>query len=247
MEAEETAQLLELFVEGIPCSSSVAATPMSVAPDFLNRYWSATDPKRHGEKLALIREMVDVLPEWEVIHVLFEVFVTRCQGPLGNVVHTPTFMAQAALFGNCLNLASADERASAIASAITMETLGCYLLAVGGVYLTQKPHAHIIVCLSACARSCFSSYALDIGMESYAVGLARGRVTIVPFAREDMEDSRLALSPGRSVSLLWLNRWVTGCSHAPTRQPRGLIGAGRGSGHCDLRSSQTWSTPAEGY
>ncbi|RAK74665.1 putative C6 transcription factor [Aspergillus fijiensis CBS 313.89] len=130
LEAEETAQLLEHFVEGIPCSSSVAATPMSVAPDFLNRYWSATDPKRHGEKLALIREMVDVLPEWEVIHVLFEVFVTRCQGPLGNVVHTPTFMAQAALFGNCFNLASADERASAIASAITMETLGCYLLAL---------------------------------------------------------------------------------------------------------------------
>ncbi|PYI32284.1 putative C6 transcription factor [Aspergillus indologenus CBS 114.80] len=129
-EAEETAQLLEHFVEGIPRSNSTAATPLSVALDFPNRYWSGTDPKRHGEKLALIREIVDVLPEWEMIHVLFEVFVTRCQGPLGNVVHTPTFMAQAAKFGHCLRLSSPDERASAIASAVTMETLGCYLLAL---------------------------------------------------------------------------------------------------------------------
>ncbi|OJJ95110.1 hypothetical protein ASPACDRAFT_1908433 [Aspergillus aculeatus ATCC 16872] len=129
-EAEETAQLLEHFVEGIPRSSSMAATPISIAPDFPNRYWSGTDPDRHGEKLALIREIVDVLPECEVINVLFEVFVTRCQGPSGNVVHTPTFMAQAAQFGSCLNLASANERASAIANAVTMETLGCYLLAL---------------------------------------------------------------------------------------------------------------------
>ncbi|PYH84644.1 hypothetical protein BO82DRAFT_8984 [Aspergillus uvarum CBS 121591] len=130
VEAEEIAQLLEHFVEGIPRPKSMATKPLSVAPDFPNRYWSSTDLKRHGEKLALIREIVDILPEWEVIHLLLEVFVTRCQGPLGNVVHTPTFIAQAAQFGTCLSLTSPDEQVSAIASAVTMETLGCYLLAL---------------------------------------------------------------------------------------------------------------------
>ncbi|RHZ52824.1 putative C6 transcription factor [Aspergillus thermomutatus] len=135
VEAEETAQLLEHFVEGVPRPNAYlpavsGPTPSSVAPDFPNRYWSSNDPKRHGDKLALIREIVDAMPELEMIHVLFEVFVTRCQGPLGNVVHTPTFMKQAEQFRNCLSLASPDSRVLAISSTISMETLGCYLLAL---------------------------------------------------------------------------------------------------------------------
>jgi hypothetical protein len=80
------------------------------------------------------------LPELEIIHVLFEVFVTRCQGPLGNVVHTPTFIKQAEQFCNCLSLASPDSRVLAISRTISMDTLAGYLLAVrvvsytGGVY-----------------------------------------------------------------------------------------------------------------
>ncbi|KAL5047503.1 hypothetical protein BDW71DRAFT_213951 [Aspergillus fruticulosus] len=135
-EAEETAQLLEQFVAGVPRPNvyplaASGPTPSSpVAPDFPNRYWSSNDPKRHSEKLDLIREIVDAMPALEMVHLLFEVFVTRCQGPLGNVVHTPTFMKQAEQLGGCLSLASPDSRALAISSTVTMETLGCYLLAL---------------------------------------------------------------------------------------------------------------------
>ncbi|GFF49067.1 uncharacterized transcriptional regulatory protein C757.04 [Aspergillus udagawae] len=133
-EAEETAQLLEHFVEGVPHPNALPAalgpSPSSVAPDFPHRYWSSSDPKRHSDKLTLIREIVDALPELEMIHVLFEVFVTRCQGALGNVVHTPTFMKQAEQFHNCLSLASPDSRALAISRTISMDTLAGYLLAL---------------------------------------------------------------------------------------------------------------------
>ncbi|KAL4756153.1 putative C6 transcription factor [Aspergillus foveolatus] len=134
-EAEKTAQLLEQFVQGDSrpdtyLSAPRGQAPPSVAPDFANRYWSSNDPKRDGEKLALIREIVDAMPDMEMIHHLFEVFVTRCQGPLMNVVHTPTFAKQAEQFSNCLNLGSVDSHVSAIAKTVTMETLGCYLLAL---------------------------------------------------------------------------------------------------------------------
>ncbi|KAF7180047.1 hypothetical protein CNMCM7691_009213 [Aspergillus felis] len=134
-EAEETARLLEHFVEGVPrpnaCLPGVfGQTPSSVAPDLPNRYWSNNDPKRHSEKLALLREIVDAMPEPEMIPVLFQVFVTRCQGPLGNVVHTPTFMKQAEQFRDCLTLTSPDSRVLAISRTMSMETLGCFLLAL---------------------------------------------------------------------------------------------------------------------
>jgi hypothetical protein len=149
-EAEETARLLEHFVEGVPRPNTYlpgvfGPTPSSVAPDFPNRYWSSNEPKRHGEKLALIREIVDAMPELEMIHILFKVFVTRCQGPLGNVVHTPTFMKQAEQFRNCLSLASPDSRILMISSTVSMETLGCFLLAVRVVYSAQEASAHIII------------------------------------------------------------------------------------------------------
>ncbi|KAL4746135.1 hypothetical protein BDW72DRAFT_210716 [Aspergillus terricola var. indicus] len=134
-EAEETAQLLEQFVQGDSRPDARLPTlfgpaPPSVAPDFENRYWLSNDPKRHGETLALIRDIVDAMPELEMIHHLCEVFVTRCQGPLMNVVHTPTFIKQAEQFSNCLSLGSVDAQVLAIASTVTMETLACYLLAL---------------------------------------------------------------------------------------------------------------------
>jgi hypothetical protein len=132
-ETEETARLLEHFAQGVARPNAYlpgvfGPTPSSVAPDFPNRYWSSNDPKRHGEKLALIREIVHAMPEPEMIHLLFEVFVTRCQG-LGNVIHTSTFMKQAEEFCNCLKLTPAS-RVLTISSTFSMETLGCYLLAV---------------------------------------------------------------------------------------------------------------------
>ena len=80
--------------------------------------------------LALIREIVDAMPELDMIHLLYEVFVTRCQGPLGNVVHTPTLLKQAESFCGCLSLASPEAQVMAMSNIIPMDTLACHLLAV---------------------------------------------------------------------------------------------------------------------
>ncbi|KAJ6010024.1 hypothetical protein N7522_005040 [Penicillium canescens] len=120
---EETAQILEHFVDVIPLPTESAG----VAPDIPNRYWLTPDPQRHDQKLALIRDVVHALPEWDIIQLLYEVFVTRCQGPLGNVVHTPSFMKQADQLNHCLSMASPDE---AIASTLSMDSLAGLLLAL---------------------------------------------------------------------------------------------------------------------
>ncbi|MCJ1387246.1 hypothetical protein MMC18_000086 [Xylographa bjoerkii] len=70
------------------------------------------------------------MPNLDMIHLLYEVFVTRCQGPLGNVVHTPTFMKQAGKFYGCLGLASPEAQVMALSSTISMDTLACHLLAL---------------------------------------------------------------------------------------------------------------------
>lgn len=102
-----------------------------MAPDFPNLYWLITSNlQRQGEKLALIREIVDAMPGLDMIHLLYEVFVTRCQGPLGNAVHTPIFMKQAEEFCGCLGLASPEAQVMALSSTISMDTLACHLLAV---------------------------------------------------------------------------------------------------------------------
>lgn len=135
-EVEEAAQVLEHFVDGTSRANAYPSavfepTLSIVAPDYPNIYWLTTnDLQRKSEKLALIREIVDAMPEPEMIHLLYEVFVTRCQGPLGNVVHTPTFMKQAETFCGCLGLPSPEERVMALSSAISMDTLACHLLAV---------------------------------------------------------------------------------------------------------------------
>ncbi|KAL4810807.1 hypothetical protein BDV18DRAFT_155420 [Aspergillus unguis] len=123
-EFEETAQVLEHFVDGIPPPTP---DPATVAPDFPNRYWVTTDPRTHVQKLALIREVVQALPDWEIMNLLYEIFVTRCQAPLGNVVHTHTFMNQAEQLHHCLSLAAPD---AAIASTLSMDSLAGLLLAL---------------------------------------------------------------------------------------------------------------------
>lgn len=158
-EAEEAAQLLEHFVEGTSCTdaypSAVFEPTLSfVAPDYPNMYWLTTnDLQRQGEKMALIREIVNAMPELDMIHVLYEVFVTRCQGPLGNVVHTPTFMKQAEEFYGCLGLASRKAQVMALSSTISMNTLACHLLAV-----RMALYHHLSVCsLSFFSSSCSHS------------------------------------------------------------------------------------------
>ncbi|KAL4983774.1 hypothetical protein BDW68DRAFT_181299 [Aspergillus falconensis] len=199
-EAEETAQLLEQFVHGDPrpdtyLSALRGQAPPSVAPDFASRYWSSIDPKRHGEKLALIREIVDAMPEMEMIRHLFEVFVTRCQGPLTNLVHTPTFTKQAEQFGNCPSLGSVDAQVSAIANTVTMETLGCYLLAlVLGLAFHPTPSL--------------------LGWTATPLNLRVEELRASNTCSWEMEVSGLALSPGCGDFLLWLDRWFTGGNHA---------------------------------
>ena len=94
-------------------------------------YWLTTNNlQRQNEKLTLIREIIDAMPELDVIRLLGHIFVTRCQGPVGNVVHTPTFMEQAEKFCGCLSLASPEAQVMALSSTISMDTLACHLLAV---------------------------------------------------------------------------------------------------------------------
>ncbi|KAJ5664632.1 hypothetical protein N7462_011445 [Penicillium macrosclerotiorum] len=105
-EVEDTAQVLEHFVDDVPLPSFNAST---IASDFPNHYWVTPDPHRHEQKLALIREIMHALPDWELVGVLYEVFITRCQGPLGNVRPLPE---------------------TAIASTLSMDQLAGLLLAL---------------------------------------------------------------------------------------------------------------------
>ena len=85
------------------------------------------------------------MPSEEVINHIYEIFVTRCQGPLGNVFHTPSFLAQTKTLYECLSLPSMEERVNAILVLVEMETLACYLLAVSEAHSSEnKPHAHHI-------------------------------------------------------------------------------------------------------
>ena len=128
--------MLEHFVNGTShinaYPSTVFEPPISlVAPDYPITYWLTTNnPQRYHEKLTLIREVVDSMPELDVIHALHEVFITRCQGPLGNIVHTPTFMRQAKDFCGCLDLDSAEAQVLALSSTVSMDTLASHLLSV---------------------------------------------------------------------------------------------------------------------
>ena len=161
IEAEETAQVLEHFVDGTSRTNAYPfavfePTLSSVAADYPNMYCLTTnDPQRQGEKLALIREIVDAMPEMDMIHLLYEVFVTRCQGPLGNVVHTPTFMKQAEKFCGCLGLTSPEAQVMALSSTISMDTLACHLLAVRMPLYRASGVAHVPSFYSSCSLSPF--------------------------------------------------------------------------------------------
>ena len=106
-------------------------TSSFVAPDYPNMYWStANNPQRQDGKLALIREVVDNMPNLAMIHLLYGVFITRCQGPLGNVVHTSEFMKQVEKLCSCLDHASPEVQVMSLSRTISMDTLACHLLAV---------------------------------------------------------------------------------------------------------------------
>ena len=144
-EAEETVQALEHFVDGttrINAYPSAVSNPKicSVAPDYPNMYWAAPNgserqAERQVESFVLIQEIVDAIPDLDMLHLLYEIFITRCQGPLGNAVHTLTFMKQVedlcgCLSHTCLSRAKRQEQVLTLFNTFSMETLACHLLAV---------------------------------------------------------------------------------------------------------------------
>ena len=135
-EAEEAVQALERFVDSTPSANGHPSTMFDpivsfVAPDYPNPYWSSRNSvEGQNEKRKLIRDIVDALPETDLLRLLHEVFVTRCQGPLCNVFHTPTFLKQAEELCGCLSLISIEAKIMAISNAFSMDTLACHLLAV---------------------------------------------------------------------------------------------------------------------
>ena len=135
-DAEGAIRMLEHFIDETSRTDAhlrgvLEPTSSSVGPDYPNLYWlTANNPQRQSKKIAVLRCIVDAVPELDMIRHLYEVFVTRCQGPLGNVVHQPQFLEQAEVFCDSLSLASPESRVTALSGRFSMDTLACHLLAV---------------------------------------------------------------------------------------------------------------------
>ena len=131
-EVEEIAEAFEHFVDGLPRVGAhvLGHTPLIIS-DLPNMYWSkSNDPRRNDEKLELFRDIVDAMPDQDMINLLYEVFATRCQGPLNNITHTSTFTQQADIINACLDLPSLEEQVMALSSTISMDAIACHLMAV---------------------------------------------------------------------------------------------------------------------
>lgn len=198
MEGNEATHLLERFVVGTfrtnAHSSAVPGpTSSSLVPEYPNTYWFTTNhPQRQTEKLSLVREIVDAMPELDVIRLLYEVFVTRCQGPLGKIVHTPTFTEQAEIFCGCLGHSSPEAQVVALSSTTSMDTLACHLLAV------RMPYRASSVCspspsLTARTRSRLSFHSISTWVVSYTSEPSCGRASSVRCTLQDVEVTCVAL------------------------------------------------------
>lgn len=133
--SEDTAQILEDFIEGASrtniLSSASGPTLSTPAPDYPNLYWETAESRLQNERVSLIREITNAIPDPEMAHHLYDVFVTRCQGPLGNTFHTPTFLKHADRV--CGYVTSASFDLHSFASSFSMESLACFLMAVCAV------------------------------------------------------------------------------------------------------------------
>ncbi|KAJ5132351.1 hypothetical protein N7448_006509, partial [Penicillium atrosanguineum] len=133
-EAESTAELLESFIEGAfqtypqaPSSSTRGVSQSRVAPDYPNPKWT---PASYPQKVELMRDVVDMMPTENVIRILHETFLTRCQAPLGNITHTLAFKHQAQMLRNCLILATPEARYIGLATRFTTDEIACLLMAL---------------------------------------------------------------------------------------------------------------------
>lgn len=167
-------------------------------------YWLATNsPQRHSERTAVLRGIVDAVPELDMIRHLNEVFVTRCQGPLGNVVHRPKFLEQAEVFCGCLGLASPESRVVALSSTFSMDALACHLLAVRMLPTLVDKLKLTPPFLVARARSRLSSYTICPWLVSYTSGSLRSRASSVRGTFQDMEITCLEMPSRRRIAVLW--------------------------------------------
>lgn len=130
--SEETAQVLEDFIEGASrtniLSSASRSTLSTPAPDYPNLYWETAESQLQNERFSLIREITNAFPDADMVHHLYGIFTTRCQGPLGNIFHTPTFLKHAGRTCEYINSASFDLHT--FAGSFSMESLACFLMAV---------------------------------------------------------------------------------------------------------------------
>ena len=172
-DAEEAMRLLERFVDETSrtdanSSGVLEPTSSSVGPDYSNVYWlSAKNPQRHSERITVLQGIVDAVPEVDMIRHLYEVFVTRCQGPLGNVVHKETFLEQAEIFCDCLSLALPESRVMALSNTFSMDAIACHLLAVRKLKALVNKSGLTFRFLTARARSCLSSQSIYSWLVSY--------------------------------------------------------------------------------
>ncbi|KAL8947919.1 MAG: hypothetical protein Q9222_005844 [Ikaeria aurantiellina] len=138
-EVEEAAQILEQFVDGTSrtpfLSSNFGGTTLDfMTPDYPNTVWpTGNNPRGYDESRELLREILDSLPDADMIRHLYKIFITRCQAPIGNVVHIPTFMEHTEKLCSRLHLPSPEARVEALSETIPIDLLSCHLLAVGSV------------------------------------------------------------------------------------------------------------------
>ncbi|KAL8835901.1 MAG: hypothetical protein Q9170_003128 [Blastenia crenularia] len=208
-EAEEAAQALESFVDGTSRTdahcSLIEPTLPSVAPDYSNVYWATSHQcPRLGEKCNLIREIVDAMVEPEVIRQLYDVFVTRCSSPLGNVVHTPTFLKQAEQLYSCLTLASPEAQVIALTNTFPMDVLACHLLALVlalAFHPTPSLHGWFPTPLTLRVEELRSSGAHSKTWRSLALRCLRGGVSLFCGSIASLQAANMLLLDGQEATL----------------------------------------------
>lgn len=108
-----------------------------MASDGYNGYYplklNTTDPfNRREGKIKLLNDILEALPPEDMTRALSECFVTRCQAPLGNIVHAPLFLGITDRLWKELNRACDDEPAFEILNhEYSLDVLACILIAVG--------------------------------------------------------------------------------------------------------------------
>lgn len=136
---------MERFIDGLGHTQASGSSSAKVSKDRENSYYPAKrnyihSSNRNDAKVALLADIVEALPPDDMIRALYDCFVTRCQAPLGNVVHTPTFKRQAEKLCNDLSRVPYDEKYEVLDDGFPLDALACLLLAVRDCVLTPRAY-----------------------------------------------------------------------------------------------------------